>query len=107
MESGLTDVHCAPAGKNPTEAELQDIINEVDPNGDGTVDFPSFLTIMSPSPPSLPCQTDGRLRAGDGGARTHNMPARSYPCMLAPRAPPLQRGARADGAVCAAAGRAR
>ncbi len=34
-------------GKNPTEAELQDIINEVDPNGDGTVDFPSFLTIMA------------------------------------------------------------
>jgi calmodulin len=26
---------------------LQDIINEVDPNGDGTVDFPSFLTIMA------------------------------------------------------------
>mmetsp|Transcript_10099 Transcript_10099/g.22505 ORF Transcript_10099/g.22505 Transcript_10099/m.22505 type:complete len:185 (+) Transcript_10099:133-687(+) len=38
-------------GKNPTEAELQDIINEVDPNGDGTVDFPSFLTIMyTPAP---------------------------------------------------------
>ena len=35
------------SGKNPTEAELQDIINEVDPNGDGTVDFPSFLTIMA------------------------------------------------------------
>jgi len=34
-------------GKNPTEAELSDIINEVDPNGDGTVDFPSFLTIMA------------------------------------------------------------
>jgi calmodulin len=34
-------------GKNPTEAELQDIINEVDPNGDGTVDFPAFLTIMA------------------------------------------------------------
>jgi calmodulin len=26
---------------------LQDIINEVDPNGDGTVDFPAFLTIMA------------------------------------------------------------
>ncbi len=34
-------------GKNPTESELQDIINEVDPNGDGTVDFPAFLTIMA------------------------------------------------------------
>jgi Ca2+-binding EF-hand superfamily protein len=83
LESGLTDVRCAPAGKNPTEAELQDIINEVDPNGDGTVDFPSFLTIMS-APPPLPCQTDGRLRAGDGGVGTHQVPARSYPCMLAP-----------------------
>ena len=34
-------------GKNPTEAELQDVINEVDPQGEGTVDFPAFLTIMA------------------------------------------------------------
>ena len=26
---------------------IEDIINEVDPNGDGTVDFPAFLTIMA------------------------------------------------------------
>jgi calmodulin len=33
-------------GQNPTEAELQDMINEVDANGDGVIDFPEFLTMM-------------------------------------------------------------
>jgi hypothetical protein len=27
-------------GQNPTEAELQDMINEVDVDGSGTIDFP-------------------------------------------------------------------
>jgi calmodulin len=34
-------------GQNPTEAELQDIINEVDADGNGTIDFPEFLTMMA------------------------------------------------------------
>ena len=34
-------------GQNPTEAELQDMINEVDPDGKGTIDFQGFLTIMT------------------------------------------------------------
>ena len=34
-------------GQNPSEAELQDMINEVDANGNGTVDFPEFLTMMA------------------------------------------------------------
>ena len=34
-------------GQNPTEAELQDMINEVDANGNGTIDFPEFLTMMA------------------------------------------------------------
>uniref|UniRef100_A0A663EY60 EF-hand domain-containing protein n=1 Tax=Aquila chrysaetos chrysaetos TaxID=223781 RepID=A0A663EY60_AQUCH len=33
-------------GQNPTEAELQDMINEVDADGNGTIDFPEFLTMM-------------------------------------------------------------
>ena len=34
-------------GQNPTEAELQDMINEVDIDGNGTIDFPEFLTMMA------------------------------------------------------------
>ena len=34
-------------GQNPTEAELQDMINEVDVDRNGTIDFPEFLTMMA------------------------------------------------------------
>ena len=34
-------------GQNPTEAELQDMINEVDKDGTGLVEFPVFLYMMA------------------------------------------------------------
>ena len=34
-------------GQNPTEAELQDMINEVDADGNGTIDFPGLDKILS------------------------------------------------------------
>ncbi|XP_072461729.1 calmodulin-like [Notamacropus eugenii] len=34
-------------GQNPTETELQDMINEVGANGKGTIDFPEFLIMMA------------------------------------------------------------
>jgi hypothetical protein len=34
-------------GQNPTEAELQDMINEVDADQNGDIDFPEFLTMMA------------------------------------------------------------
>lgn len=34
-------------GQNPTDAELRDMISEVDADGNGTVDFPEFLTMMA------------------------------------------------------------
>ena len=34
-------------GQNPSEAELTDMINEVDADGNGTIDFPEFLTMMA------------------------------------------------------------
>jgi calmodulin len=34
-------------GQNPTEAELKDMIHEVDADGDGTIDFSEFLDLMA------------------------------------------------------------
>ena len=34
-------------GSNPTNAELADLINEVDFDGKGSIDFPAFLTMMA------------------------------------------------------------
>ncbi|KAL3874517.1 hypothetical protein ACJMK2_037523 [Sinanodonta woodiana] len=34
-------------GQNPSEAEILAIINEVDPEGNGTVEFPDFLKMMT------------------------------------------------------------
>ncbi|KYO38833.1 calmodulin-alpha [Alligator mississippiensis] len=34
-------------GQNPTEAELQNMISEVDTDGSGTIDFPEFLSLMA------------------------------------------------------------
>ncbi|RXK40414.1 calmodulin [Tremella mesenterica] len=34
-------------GQNPTEAELQDMINEVDADGNNSIDFAEFLTLMA------------------------------------------------------------
>ncbi|XP_057483720.1 calmodulin-2/4-like [Actinidia eriantha] len=34
-------------GQSPTEPELHDMINEVDADGNGTIDFPEFLNLMA------------------------------------------------------------
>merc|ERR1712223_1757827 len=34
-------------GMNPTEVELQDMIDDVDEDGSGTIDFPEFLAMMA------------------------------------------------------------
>ena len=51
-------------GQNPTEAELQDMVNEVDADGSGTIEFPEFLNLMAKKmkvSPLLPC-TDASTR---------------------------------------------
>merc|ERR1711971_854427 len=34
-------------GQNPSEAEIQDMVNQVDKDGTGMIDFPEFLSMMS------------------------------------------------------------
>lgn len=34
-------------GHNPSEAELQDMMSEVDSDGSGSIDFPEFLALMA------------------------------------------------------------
>ena len=34
-------------GQDPTEAQLQDMIDEVDADGNGMIEFPEFLTMMA------------------------------------------------------------
>lgn len=34
-------------GQNPTESEVQDMINEVDEDGSGAIDFGEFLVMMA------------------------------------------------------------
>lgn len=34
-------------GQTPTEAELRDLVNEIDINGDGEIDFDEFVALMA------------------------------------------------------------
>jgi hypothetical protein len=54
-------------GQNPTEAELQDMINEVDADGNGTIDFPEFLNLMARKMKVRPARAGAR--AGRPGRR--------------------------------------
>lgn len=39
-------------GQNPSESELQDMINEVDADNNGTIDFPGMRNALGVSSPS-------------------------------------------------------
>jgi calmodulin len=52
-------------GQNPTEAELQDMITEVDADGNGTIDFKEFLDLMAK-----------KMKVGDTEAQRRKLPWR-------------------------------
>ena len=67
-------------GQNPTEAELQDMINEVDADGNGTIDFPEFLNLMARK---MKVRWPARLAlSGDGLQRTRRQLLRTSTQMI-------------------------
>ena len=51
-------------GQNPSESELQDMINEVDADNNGTIDFPGkcLHRLRSDAAPSLRCDGDNNKK---------------------------------------------
>jgi calmodulin len=49
-------------GQNPSEAELQDMIGEVDADGNGTIVFPAFLTVMARKMKNTDSEQDEKYR---------------------------------------------
>ena len=51
-------------GQNPSESELQDMINEVDADNNGTIDFPGRQ--LHPTNPLVPALNRNRILDNDG-----------------------------------------
>ena len=51
-------------GQNPTEAELQDMVNEVDADGNGTIDFPEVRCVLRAACRALHAALCGAAAAG-------------------------------------------
>ena len=54
-------------GQNPSESELQDMINEVDADNNGTIDFPGMIPQNQAGPPvNARTDTPPRIPHDDG-----------------------------------------
>ncbi|XP_070538757.1 calmodulin-like [Ptychodera flava] len=49
-------------GQYPTEAQLRDMINEADADGNGTIDFPEFLTMMARKTKDTDSELENEIR---------------------------------------------
>ena len=58
-------------GENPTQEEVQDMINEVDKEGVGIVKFPSFLSMMASKVDSLVAEDEIREALRDFDVVSH------------------------------------
>jgi len=47
-------------GENPTKEEVQDIVNELDKDGAGSIKFPAFLTVMAQKTDALVAEDEIR-----------------------------------------------
>merc|ERR1711997_111608 len=47
VDSSQISIIMRALGQNPSEAEIQDMVNQVDKDGTGMIDFPEFLSMMS------------------------------------------------------------
>lgn len=54
-------------GQNPTDAEVQDMINEVDVDGSGAIEFPEFCVRCSLLLLDGSFSYQGQLHSGDDG----------------------------------------
>merc|ERR1719362_2597202 len=47
VDSSKVSIIMKTIGQNPSEAEIQDMVNQVDKDGTGSIDFPEFLMMMA------------------------------------------------------------
>lgn len=82
-------------GQNPSEAEIQDMFNEVDAAGNGSIHFSEFLTMMAPKMKD----TDSSYDSLDEDEKNEEKEASSKQSCGVPPLAPRQSSLRRDGSL--------